>query len=445
MQAGVFKAIANSQLVQRRGQVMQTQGNLITATLPRASLGELCLVNPDSRGHGGQHGRLAEVVGFSQTSVQLACLEASAGVGVGSAVTALGCRHQISVSQLRGGDVLDGFGRRLAASSSATGDAFCLNGEGYDVIRDAPSALDRPPIHKVLSTGVRVLDCMTTLGVGQRVGFFAGPGCGKSTLLAQIARGCEADHLVLALVGERGRELREWIDREFDDRTRSRCVFVCATSDRTAIERVRASFTATAIAEGFRDQGKSVVLMIDSLTRLARAQREIGLAAGEPLARGGFTPSVYALLPTLIERAGCYLHGDITGLYTVLLEGEQISDDPIASEAKSLLDGHIVLRGALAQRGQYPAVSVPESLSRVMSHLVDKSQIKVTQEIRSMYASAESVDLLLKLNEYKTGSDPQIDRALTCMPKIEALFRQPTDELTAMADAVSRLHKVVQP
>lgn len=429
------RALLSRSLVQRQGRVLSVLGNRVTASLPAARIGELCALESGPVGH--VRLRLAEVTAFDDHVAHLACLESPQGLMVGATVFALGASHQVDVERLTPGVVLDGFGRQLdrigAVSDPAQlqSGAFCLHGEGIDVIRPAPDALQRPPIEHCLPTGITVIDSTCTLGHGQRVGVFAGPGCGKSTLLAQIARGAAVDRIVLALVGERGRELREFLEREFDDATRARCIFVCATSDRTAIERVRAAFTATAIAENFREQGLSVLLMVDSLTRLARAQREIGLQSGEPATRSGLTPSVYALLPGLIERAGRSPSGDLTAIYTVLLETEHIHEDPLASEAKSLLDGHLILRPSLAQRGQYPAVSVTESLSRVMGHLVDDDRIALAQDVRTLYARHADIELLLRLNEYQMGSDPETDRAIRLKPALDACFRQ--DRFSSLA------------
>lgn len=425
----VRMALLSRPLAQRSGRVMAVLGNRISASLPMARLGELCAIEAGVT-HMTRRLCLAEVTAFRDGLADLSCLESQQGLMEGATVHALGCCHQVDVSRLSHGDVLDGFGRSLKRQGAMTSTAdlvsgaFCLHGQGMNVIREAPDALARPPVDQIFSTGVTVIDTLCTLGQGQRVGIFAGPGCGKSTLLAQIARGAQADHIVMALVGERGRELREFIEREFDESIRQRCIFVCATSDRSAIERVRAAFTATAIAEDFRDRGQSVLLMVDSLTRLARAQREIGLQAGEPATRNGLTPSVYALLPTLVERAGRGEAGDITALYTVLLETEHIHEDVLASEAKSLLDGHLVLRPALAQKGQFPALSVTDSLSRVMSHLVASEHMSMAQDTRSIYSQFSQVELLLKLNEYQSGSDAQTDRSIRIKPLLEKCFRQ---------------------
>jgi type III secretion protein N (ATPase) len=254
---------------------------------------------------------------------------------------------------------------------------------------------------------------------------FAGPGCGKTTLMAAIARGCQAEAIVFGLIGERGRELNEFLEHELDAELIRKTVVVCATSDRTSMERSRAAFTATAIAEGFRDRGKKVLLLVDSLTRFARAQREIGLAAGEPPARGGFTPSVYTMLPRLIERAGATPQGSITAMYTVLVDGES-SSDPIGDEAKSLLDGHILLTRKLAEQGHYPAIDVLASISRVMSNVTTREHRKSASRFRELMSRYQEMELLIRLGEYKSGSDPVADQAVRLRPDQLAFLRQDT-------------------
>jgi type III secretion protein N (ATPase) len=276
------------------------------------------------------------------------------------------------------------------------------------------------------------------MGEGQRIGVFAGPGCGKTTLMAAIARGCNADAIVFGLVGERGRELNEFLQHELDETLVAKTVVVVATSDRTSMERARAPFTATAIAEALRARGKKVLLLVDSLTRFARAQREIGLAAGEPPARGGFTPSVYTMLPRLIERAGSTPEGSITAMYTVLVDGENPSD-PIGDEAKSLLDGHIVLTRKLAEQGHYPAIDVLASISRVMSNVVTSEHRKAALSFRELLARYQEIELLIRLGEYKTGSDPIADRAVSMRQEQLNFLRQDTTTVGAFEQSVRQL------
>ncbi|PMU99594.1 flagellum-specific ATP synthase FliI, partial [Pseudomonas sp. MPBD4-3] len=298
--------------VSMRGRIQRVNGMLLQCRLPQARIGDLCQVEKKPGDY-----MLAEIIGFDQQDAVLSALGNLEGVRVGAAVERLGVPHRVRVSDELLGQVLDGFGRPIAGEGPS---AFVEadTPDATTVLCEAPLPTERPRISRALATGVRSIDGLLTLGEGQRVGLFAGAGCGKTTLLAEIARNVECDVIVFGLIGERGRELREFLDHELDDQLRAKAVLVCATSDRSSMERARAAFTATALAEGFRRKGKRVLLLIDSLTRFARAQREIGLAAGEPLGRGGLPPSVYSLLPRLVERAGLTREGVITAIYTVL-------------------------------------------------------------------------------------------------------------------------------
>ena len=303
---------------------------------------------------------------------------------------------------------------------------------------EAPLPTERPRINQALATGVRSIDGLLTLGEGQRVGLFAGAGCGKTTLLAEIARNVSCDVIVFGLIGERGRELREFLDHELDDQLRAKAVLVCATSDRSSMERARAAFTATALAEGFRRKGQKVLLLIDSLTRFARAQREIGLAAGEPLGRGGLPPSVYSLLPRLVERAGLTQEGAITAIYTVLIEQDSMSD-PVADEVRSLLDGHIVLSRKLAERGHYPAVDVLASLSRILSNVAEPSHITAGTALRRLLSAYQQIELMLKLGEYQAGNDELTDRAVRSRQAVDGFLRQDLREPSPLTSTLEQL------
>jgi type III secretion protein N (ATPase) len=332
--------------------------------------------------------------------------------------------------------VLDGVGVSMDGGAA-------LTGERWAVDRAAPNALERPPIKDVLATGVRVIDSMLTLGRGQRVGVFAAAGVGKSTLLGQIARGTAADVVILCLVGERGRELGELLDDELAN-ARNKTIVVCATSDAPPLERLRAVHTATAIAEWFRDQrGANALLLVDSLTRVARAQREVGLSAGEAPARHGYPPSVFALLPRLVERAGATRAGTITALYTVLVAGNDM-DEPIADEVRGLVDGHIVLERRLAQRGHFPPVDVVASISRLMTKLVDAPHRDAAARVRARLAIYEDNRDLVVLGAYQQGRDRLIDDAVTAYPAIERVLRQGREEATDLARAVSLLHGIAR-
>jgi type III secretion protein N (ATPase) len=329
------------------------------------------------------------------------------------------------------GRVLDGFGRPIDGSELPTDVAYRA------VQERPPGPLERRPVDRPLPTGVRVLDALLTLGVGQRVGLFAGSGVGKSTLLGSIARGVVADVVVVALVGERGREVKEFID-ECLGAALSRAVVVVATSDAPALERLKAAETATAIAEGFRDQGQSVVLLVDSVTRYARALREVGLAAGEPPARRGYPPTVFAALPRLLERGGQGRTGSITGLYTVLVEGGDM-DEPIADEVRGILDGHVVLSRAVAERGTFPAVDVGASISRVMNRCVDREHRDAARRVRKLLAAYESRRDLIALGAYKKGSDDWVDRAVNALPDTESLLLQEATESSSWDTTRERL------
>jgi len=404
--------------VQISGRITGISGILLEASLPDARIGDLCRI----QGKGNVE-VMAEVVGFNPENTLLSALGALNGIAQGAKVTPLYQPHKIAVSDRVLGSVLDGFGWAMDDDSVS---AFALDADNPDavpVLRNAPPATDRPRINEPLSTGVRAIDGMITLGVGQRMGLFAGAGCGKTTLLAEVARNTPCDVIVFGLIGERGRELGEFLQHELDEELRARTVMVCATSDRSSMERARGAFTATAIAEAFREKGQSVLLIIDSLTRFARAQREIGLALGEPPGRGGLPPSVYTLLPGLLERAGKTSQGAITALYSVLMEADS-TNDPVADEVRSLIDGHIVLNRKLAERGHFPAIDVLQSLSRTMPNVVEPEQMALSRQFRQLMAAFNQVDMLIRLGEYEPGNDPLTDAAVQAQPAINAFLQQ---------------------
>jgi type III secretion protein N (ATPase) len=416
------------------GKVSQVLGTLIEAHMPPVQIGELChLLNPAQP----DKPMLAEVVGFTDTAAILSALSPLEGVSNRTVIEPLRRSHSIEAGDHLLGCVLDGFGRLLFRAPAAKDNVETWR-EIVPVIRDAPIAVERPRISTALPTGVRAIDGMITMGVGQRIGVFAGPGCGKTTLMAAVARGCQAEAIIFGLIGERGRELNEFLQHELDEELVKKTIIVVATSDRTSMERARAAFTATAIAEGFRARGKKVLLLIDSLTRFARAQREIGLAAGEPPARGGFTPSVYTMLPRLIERAGSTPHGSITAMYTVLVDGENASD-PIGDEAKSLLDGHILLSKKLAEQGHYPAIDVLASISRIMGNVTTREHRKAANRFRELMARYQEMELLIRLGEYKAGTDPVADRAVQLRPEQLNFLRQDTSTPFDFQQALDKL------
>lgn len=421
------------------GKVSQVLGTLIEAHMPPVEIGELChLINPS---HSGKP-MLAEVVGFTDKAVILSALSPLEGVSNRTVIEPLRRAHMVEAGDHLLGSVLDGFGRTLFRAPVAAHQAGTWR-EMVPVIRDAPVATDRPRISTPLPTGVRAIDGMITMGVGQRIGVFAGPGCGKTTLMAAVARGCQADAIIFGLIGERGRELNEFLEHELDEELVKKTIIVVATSDRTSMERARAAFTATAIAEAFRARGKNVLLLVDSLTRFARAQREIGLAAGEPPARGGFTPSVYTMLPRLIERAGSTPDGSITAMYTVLVDGENTSD-PIGDEAKSLLDGHILLTRKLAEQGHYPAIDVLASISRIMGNVTTREHRAAAARFRELMARYQEMELLIRLGEYKEGADPVADRAVELRAGQLGFLRQDTSSSADFAQTLARLQSLAE-
>jgi type III secretion protein N (ATPase) len=334
------------------------------------------------------------------------------------------------------GRVVDGLGRPFDGGPPIDGDLVAVD-------RDPPPALERRPVRRPLATGVRVIDGLITLGEGQRMGLFAGSGLGKSTLLGAIARGAEADAVVVALVGERGREVGEFLEHSLGPEGRKKSVVVVATSDVAALERLRAAQVATAYAEYFRDQGARVALLVDSVTRVARAQREVGLAAGEPPARRGYPPSVFAVLPRLLERSGQSAHGSITAIYTVLVEGGDM-DEPVADEVRGILDGHIVLDRAIAARGRYPAVDVTVSLSRVMDAVVSREHRDAARRLRALVSTYEAKRDLVALGAYAKGSDKELDDAIARMPRMEAFLAQEASAKSALDATVAALAAAVK-
>lgn len=411
------------------GRVIAVTGLSLKCTLPGVRVGDV--VHVKRRGAS----LACEVVGFDQGFAVAMPLGALTGVGADDEVESTGAGFQVIASDALLGRVVDGLGRPLDGGPE-------LEGIEVPVDADPPPAMGRRPVTKPLPTGVRVLDGLMTLGEGQRVGLFAGSGVGKSTLLGAIARGTEADVVVVALVGERGREVGEFLEHSLGAEGRKRSVVVVATSDVAALERLRAAQVATAYAEYFRDQGKSVMLLVDSVTRFARAQREVGLAAGEPPARRGYPPSVFAMLPRLLERSGQGVRGAITAVYTVLVEGGDM-DEPIADEVRGILDGHVVMDRSIAARGRYPAVDPTVSLSRVMDAIVSPEQREAARKLRALLAHYEAKRDLITLGAYAKGTDKELDDAIARMPKIEQFLRQSPSDRIAYADMAKQLSLVV--
>lgn len=411
------------------GRVVGVTGLLLRVLLPGARISDVLLIR--RRGEP----LLAEVVGFAQGEALAVPLGEPVGVGPDDVVEATGQALQVSAGAALLGRVLDGLGRPIDGRLAPAG----LTPVPVD--RAPPAALSRRPVSASLETGVRAIDGLLTLGLGQRVGLFAGSGVGKSTLLGAIARGASADVVVVALVGERGREVGEFLEQSLGEAGRRRSVVVVATSDAPPVERLRAAQVATAVAEHFRDLGKSVLLLVDSITRFARAQREIGLAAGEPPARRGYPPSVFTQLPRLLERSGQGEKGSITAIYTVLVEGSDM-DEPIADEVRGILDGHIVLDRRLAARGHYPAIDVLSSLSRVMPSVTAKPQQAAAQRARALLAAYEEKRDLIALGAYSKGTDPRLDQAIAAAPDLERFLRQDSATSDSAATTLDSLRAI---
>jgi type III secretion protein N (ATPase) len=413
------------------GRVTELVGLVLRATAPGARAGELVIVER-ARGNPLR----AEVVGFHGEQVILLPLGTAEGVGPDSVVRPTGRPFSIRCGPALLGRVIDGLGDPIdgqgplddAAAAQATPLSW------WPVERAAPDPLRRRRVTEALPFGVRAIDALATVGEGQRIGLFAGPGLGKSTLLGQIARHTDAEVIVIGLVGERGREVRDFLETQLDDESRRRAVCVCATSDAPPLLRLKSALAATAVAEYFREQGKRVLLLVDSLTRVARAQREVGLAAGEPPTRQGYPPSVFAMLPRLLERSGQSDKGSITAVYAVLTSGDD-SDDPIAEEVRAILDGHIVLSAERAARNQWPAIDPVRTLSRVMDELVDEEHRRAAGRVREVLAVYERQRDLVLLGAYRKGADAATDDALARVAAVDRFLCQRRDERATFADS----------
>jgi ATP synthase in type III secretion protein N len=407
------------------GRVTELVGLVLRATAPGARAGELVIVE---RARGGP--LRAEVVGFHGEQVILLPLGTAEGVGPDSVVRPTGRPFSVRCGPSLLGRVIDGLGDPI----DGKGPLDPQQETWWAVERAAPDPLRRRRVTRALPLGVRAIDAVATVGEGQRIGLFAGPGLGKSTLLGQIARHTDAEVIVIGLVGERGREVRDFLETQLDEESRRRAVCVCATSDAPPLLRLKSALVATAVAEWFREQGQRVLLLVDSLTRVARAQREVGLAAGEPPARQGYPPSVFAMLPRLLERSGQSDKGSITAVYAVLTAGDE-TDDPIAEEVRAILDGHIVLSAERAARGQWPAIDPVRTLSRVMDELVDEPHRRAAARLREVLATYERQRDLVLLGAYRPGADRATDDALARVGAVEAFLRQGRDERATFADS----------
>jgi flagellum-specific ATP synthase len=415
--------VADADLHERRGRVDDLIGLIVEATGLEAEVGEVCSIDAGRR----RPAVPAEVVGFRAGRTLLMPLGEIHGIGPGKAVTASGRPVRVPVGDELLGRVIDGLGRPVDGLERR------LPAGGRSPQAAPPAALERPRISERVSLGVRSLDALVPCGQGQRLGIFAGSGVGKSSLLGMIARSCTADVNVIALVGERGREVREFIERDLGDAI-SRSVVVVATSDEPALLRIKAAFTATTVAEHFRAQGLDVMLMMDSVTRVAMAQREVGLAIGEPPATRGYTPSVFAMLPRLLERTGTSPDGTITGLYTVLVDGDDFNE-PIADAVRSILDGHVVLDRSLAHAGHYPAIDVLGSVSRLEGEVTSRHVREAGRRVRALLAAHRDKADLISIGAYQPGTDALVDEALAKRDAIDEFLRQRADEPSTAEEA----------
>jgi ATP synthase in type III secretion protein N len=430
-EAAGHAALANVQ----RGKLRQVTGTVVRASGVRADVGEVCrLVD-----HSAQREIKAEVIGFDGDMVLMSPMGSLSGLSSATQVINTGHHHSVAVGGFLLGRVVDGMGEAFLDD----GPAMPALARRRLVGTAAPTPMRRRTIDETLPLGVMAIDGLLTCGVGQRTGIFSPAGCGKSTLLSMLCRHAKADVVIAALVGERGREVQDFISEALGPELRERSVLVVATSDRPPTERLKAAFVATAYAEEFAAQGKRVLLVVDSVTRLARAAREIGLAAGEPPARRGFPPSVFALLPQLFERAGNLSTGSITAFYTVLEETDDGSD-PISEEVRSLLDGHIVLSRKLAGKGHYPAIDILQSTSRLFDRVADAQQIKDARRVRELLAKFDEVEILIRIGEFRRGVDALADQAVDRKAVIDNMLRQERADNADFATTVARMHEVVQ-
>jgi flagellum-specific ATP synthase len=428
----LFDAVRRADLVKVNGRVSQVIGLVIESIGPNTSLGEVCTIKSKD----GDDVCLTEVVGFKNNRVLSMALGDISRISPGCEIVASGKAFTVAVGQGLLGRVLDGLGKPM------DGLGPLATKEVRSIYSTPPNPLDRMRIRDPITTGIRSIDTLLTCGKGQRVGIFAGSGVGKSVTMGMIARNTNADVNVIALVGERGREVREFIEKELGPEGLKRSVVVVATSDQTALVRLKAAFLATSIAEYFRDLSLDVMLMMDSATRVAMAQREVGLAIGEPPTTKGYTPSVFALLPKLLERAGTSDRGSITGLYTVLVDGDDFNE-PIADAVRSILDGHIVLSRRLASAGQYPAVDVLESISRVMPDITTLEHRNQVQRFADILATYKEAEDLINIGAYVRGSNPRIDYSLSKIESVRTFLKQGIDDKITITDNMRALHSIV--
>ncbi|MBE5959938.1 MAG: flagellar protein export ATPase FliI [Lachnospiraceae bacterium] len=427
-----YNELLQKSYINKMGKVMKVVGLTVESIGPDANLNDVCRIESKDKSQSVD----AEVIGFRDDRLLLMPYEEVDGIGIGSTVTNLNKPLTVPVGDALLGKVLDGLGNPMDGEEIFLSDA-------YPVDAKAPDPMKRELISDVLSLGVKAVDGLLTVGKGQRIGIFAGSGVGKSTLLGMFARNTKADINVIALIGERGREVREFIERDLGEEGLKRSVLVIATSDKPALVRKKAAKTATAIAEYFRDQGKDVLLMMDSLTRFSMAQREIGLASGEPPVSRGYPPSVYSEMPKLLERAGNGERGSITGLYTVLVDGDDFNE-PITDTARGILDGHIMLSRKLAHKNHYPAIDVLSSISRVMSAITSSEHKKLAGRLKMTLATYQEAEDLINIGAYKAGSNKNIDEAIGKIDAVNAFLHQDVNEKIPFEETLNRLYAIFE-
>lgn len=424
-----YKALSGAKLIKVHGKVTQVIGLIIESEGPEVKVGDLCNVYAGEINSKPVH---AEVVGFKGNKVLLMPLGEMSGIGPGCEVRTTGRPLMVKVGHKLLGRILDGLGNPIDGKGPLEWDAE------YPIYNSPPNPVTRPRIKEHIATGVRVIDGLLTFGKGQRVGIFAGSGVGKSTLMGMIARNTTAQINVIALVGERGRELRDFIESDLGTEGLKRSVVVCATSDQAALVRMKGAYVGTAVAEYFRDQGYDVMFMMDSVTRFAMAQREVGLAVGEPPATRGYTPSVFAMLPKLLERSGTSVRGSVTAIYTVLVEGDDMNE-PIADTVRSILDGHIVLSRGIAAQNRYPSVDVLESVSRLFTEVTDKEHQQSAGNLRKVLATYKEKEDLINIGAYKDGTNPDVDYAKKMIKKVYEFLCQNKTEPTVYQETIDKL------
>ncbi|MEN8699460.1 flagellar protein export ATPase FliI [Bacillus infantis] len=417
----------------RYGKVKRVIGLMIESQGPESSIGDVCYIHASSR---GSKIIKAEVVGFKEENIILMPFTSITEISPGSLVEATLKPLEVKVGTGLVGSVIDALGLPLDGSPLPKGLS------NVQTEQEPPNPLERPPITEPIEVGVRMIDSLLTVGKGQRVGIFAGSGVGKSTLLGMAARNTTADLNVIALIGERGREVREFIEKDLGPEGLKKSIVVVATSDQPALMRIKGAYTATAIAEYFRDKGLNVMLMMDSVTRVAMAQREVGLAIGEPPTTKGYTPSVFSILPKLLERTGTNKKGSITALYTVLVDGDDMNE-PIADTVRGILDGHFVLDRNLANKGQYPAVNILKSVSRVMNGIVSHQHTQSAEQLRAKLSTYINSEDLINIGAYKKGTSREIDEAINLYPQILSFFKQGTHEPVSMEQSIRQLHQLM--